>query len=158
MTAQAASRTDELWFLNSRVAIRRASADGPDGVSVAEHWMPYGDAPPLHVHEREDEVFHLLDGMVRFRVGEREIVARAGDTLVAPRGVPHSFRVESAQGARCLVIAPGGDFEGLVRAVSRPAKAPGLPPAAEPTPELIEALGEAARRQRIEILGPPLAG
>lgn len=150
MSAQA------LWFLNTRVEIRRAAADGPDGVSITEHWMPYGDSPPLHVHEREAEVFHVVEGEVRFRVGEAETLAKAGDTLVAPAGVPHGFQVVSPEGARCLVITPGGDFEALVRAAARPAETAGLPPAAVPTPEQVAALGEMSRRNRIELVGPPI--
>ncbi|WP_205598150.1 cupin domain-containing protein [Caulobacter sp. 17J65-9] len=147
---------EALWFLNTRVEIRRPSADGADGVSIAEHRMPFGDSAPLHVHEREAEIFHLLEGEMRFRVGETETLARPGDTLVAPPGVPHTFRVESAKGARCLVITPGPDFEGLIRAAARPAEGPGLPPACAPTADQIEALGALALANRIELLGPPM--
>lgn len=146
-----------LWFLNTRIAIRRASADSADGLSVQEHWMAFGESPPTHLHQREDEIFHVLEGQVRFRVGEAEQTARAGDTLVAPKGVPHSFVVESAQGARCLVMTVGGDFEGLVRAAARPAESEGLPAPIEPTPDMQATLAEMARANRIEIVGPPLA-
>ncbi|MGH6998829.1 MAG: cupin domain-containing protein, partial [Phenylobacterium sp.] len=61
-----------LWFLNTRIAIRRASIEAADGLCIQEHWMPHGDSPPMHLHEREDEIFHLLEGVVRFRVGEEE--------------------------------------------------------------------------------------
>jgi mannose-6-phosphate isomerase-like protein (cupin superfamily) len=146
-----------LWFLSSRVVIRRPSASSVDGLSVAEHWMPFGDSPPLHVHHREDEMFHVLEGVVRFRVGDQEVVIEAGQSALAPRGVPHTFRVESEAGARVLVLAPGDDFEGLVREVSGPAEADGLPPPSEPTPAMIEALAEACERHGITVLGPPMA-
>jgi hypothetical protein len=44
----------------------------------------------------------------------------------------------------------------MVREMSRPA-GDGLPPAAAPSPELIEALTAACARHHIEIVGPPLA-
>ena len=144
------------WFLNTRVVIRRASSEAGDGVCIQEHWMPYGDAPPMHVHEREDEIFHLLEGVVRFRVGEQERIVRAGETVVGPKGVPHGFVVESAAGARCLVMTRGGDFEGFVRQMGRAAAGPGLPAAAAPTPQLQAALGEAAAGHRIALVGPPM--
>lgn len=150
------SATPALWFLNSRVEIRRSSAEAPDGMALAEHWLSCGDSPPLHVHHREDEIFHVLEGVVRYRLGESEVVACAGDSLVAPRGVPHSFRVESPAGARVLVMTPGEDFEGLIRDVSRPAERPGLPEASAPTPQMIQALAEAAERRHIALLGPPM--
>jgi mannose-6-phosphate isomerase-like protein (cupin superfamily) len=146
-----------LWFLNSRVVIRRPSASSADGLSVAEHQLPFGDSPPLHVHHREDEIFHILEGVVRFRVGDGEVVVRAGESVVAPKTVPHTFRVESADGARVLVMAPGQDFEGLVRDISQPAETDGLPPPSIPSPAMVAALAEACERRGITLLGPPMA-
>jgi quercetin dioxygenase-like cupin family protein len=148
---------DALWFLNTRVTIRRPSGAGPDRVSIIEHLMPAGDSPPLHVHHDEDEVFHVIDGEVRFRVGDEERVARAGDTIVAPRGVPHGYRVESADGARCVTMTVGPDFETLVRTASRTAAEPGLPEPTVPTPAMQAALAEVAARNRIDLVGPPMA-
>jgi quercetin dioxygenase-like cupin family protein len=145
----------DLWFLNSRIRFRAPAAPGEPAASLAEHRTPGGDSPPLHRHDREDEVFHVLAGEVRFRVGDQEVLARAGDTVVGPRGVPHTFRVESPE-ARFLTLATAGDFEAMVREVARPA-GDGLPPRAEPTPAQIEALVAAAARHGIEILGPPMS-
>lgn len=158
MSTSHTAQAPALWFLNARVAIRRASRSAPDGVSIQEHWMAFGDSPPLHVHHREDEIFHVLEGALRFRVGDAETVVGAGETVVAPKGAPHTFRVESPAGARCLVMARGEDFEGLVRDVSRPAGAEGLPDPAAPTPAMAEALALAAARRHITLLGPPLSG
>ena len=60
------ARPRDLWFLNTRVTIRVSYTDGADGISVLEHWAPHGDSPPLHVHEHEDEIFHILEGAFRF--------------------------------------------------------------------------------------------
>lgn len=149
------SSEPDVWFLNSRVSFHRPSAASADGMSVMEHWMPYGDSPPLHVHHEEDEIFHVLDGVMRFVVDGREAVVSAGHSVVAPKGQPHTFRVESPQGVRCLVMAPGQDFEGMIREVSRPA-GEALPEPVTPTLEMQQALAEACLRHRIEILGPPL--
>ena len=157
MRADPSAAGDGLWFLNTWVVVRKASAETPDGLSVTEHWMPFGDSPPLHVHHREDEIFHILEGEVRFKVGDAERLARAGESLVAPKGVPHTFRVESPEGARMIVMAPGADFEGLIRGFSRPAERAALPEAMAPTPDMVEALVSACRAQNIEVLGPPLA-
>lgn len=145
-----------LWFLSSRVIIHRPSGSSADGMSVAEHWMPFGDSPPLHVHHREDEIFHVLEGAVRFCVAGQEIVVQAGQSALAPKGTPHTFRVESEAGARILVMAPGNDFEGLVREVSSPAERDGLPPPFVPTPTAIQALSGACERHGITVLGPPM--
>ena len=65
-------------------------------------------------------VFHILEGTMLFRVYGADILAHAG-TMMAPKGVAHTFRVETAEGAHCLTITTGGDFERMVREMSIPA-------------------------------------
>jgi quercetin dioxygenase-like cupin family protein len=144
----------QLWFLNTVVTVRVSCVAGEDSISVLESLAPHGDSPPLHVYE-EDEIFHVLEGELRVRVGEEDTRAGPGETVLAPKGVPHTYRVDSQDGGRWLVITHG-DFERLVRSVGRPAERPGLPPRATPTPEQVAALAEACRGAGIEIVGPPL--
>jgi len=145
------------WFGNTLVAIRLSSLASDDKISVIEHWMPWGETPPLHVHHREDEVFHLLEGEMRFQIGQREVHASAGQTLVAPKGIPHSFRVESVAGAHCLTITRGDDFETMLRQTSRVADRAELPAATAPSPEIIDALTRCCAENHIAIVGPPLS-
>lgn len=144
-------------FKGSLVALRMASNDNGDGISIIEHKMPYGEAPPLHIHRNEDEVFHILRGRMRFEVGGETIIGNAGDVLVAPKGVPHRFVVESLDGAHCLTIMKGKDFETMVLEMSSPVTVEFMPAMLEPTPNMIEALSAACARNGIEIIGPPLA-
>ncbi len=145
-----------LWFFNALVSFRTSHGDGADGISVMESLAPRGESPPYHVHHTEDEVFHLLEGELVLLVDGQTQRLGAGETRLAPRGVAHTYRVTSEH-ARWLVITTRGDFEGFVRAVSRPATAPVLPvPAGPPTPEQQQALAELARRYGIELLGEPL--
>jgi len=149
--------SDELWFLNTRVSIRVAAAAGSDGISVIEHHAPFADSPPLHIHRGEDEVFHVLDGRLRLRIADSAAAAGPGETLLAPRGVPHSYCVDSPGGARWLTVTCGRDFERFVRALGRPPEGPGLPePSGPPSPEQAAALGELALAHGIELVGPPL--
>lgn len=150
------SETSHLWFGNTRVAIRVASHQGADGMSVIEHWMPCGEAPPLHIHRTEDEVFHVIKGRMRFRIGEQSLVAGAGETVLAPKGIPHHFRVESEEGAQCLTITRGADFETMVRAVSRQTGADWLPPFVMPDAATAESLTVACAANGIDIIGMPL--
>ena len=151
-------RLEHLWFLDTHVIIRIRHGDGTDGLSVLEHRVPYGDSPPLHVHRNEDEVFHVLEGELRFLAGGREVRAYAGDSVLTVKGVPHTYRAESQGGARFLTIVRGGDFEGLVRALGRPAERDGLPDAAgPPSPEQAKALAQACLRHGVELVGPPLS-
>ena len=151
------SRQEKLWFLDTLVTIRVSERDSDDGISVIEHQVPFGSSPPLHVHRNEDEVFHLLSGEARFSLAGEDIAAAAGDTLVAPKGVPHSFLVTSREGARWLTVTRNGDFERMLRATARPAEADALPPSLPPTPEQAAALEVACRAHGIALIGPPLA-
>jgi quercetin dioxygenase-like cupin family protein len=152
-----ATAARQLWFLDTLVTVRVAHDEGQDGVSLIESSAAYGDSPPLHVHHTEDEVFHVLEGELRLQAGDREIWLRAGQTLLAPRGVPHTYRVESSDGARWLIVTTHGDFERFVRAMSRPAEHSELPARlGPPTPDQAEALAASAREHGIEFVGPPL--
>jgi quercetin dioxygenase-like cupin family protein len=153
----AATSAEQLWFLNTLHTIRVRHDDGKDGMAVMESLAPHGDSPPLHVHHTEDEAFHVLEGELRVRAGDADVTLAAGETLLAPKGVPHTYRVESREGARWLVMTTRGDFERFVRSLSRPAERPELPaPEGPPTPEQTEALAAAAREHGIELVGPPL--
>jgi mannose-6-phosphate isomerase-like protein (cupin superfamily) len=70
---------------------------------------------PLHVHEREDELFYVLEGDHVFHVGEREYGAGPGDLVFAPRGVPHSQRRVVPRKGRTLVLTTPGGLEGFFR-------------------------------------------
>src|SRR5439155_12174688 len=101
---------------------------------------------PLHVHRTEDEVFYVLEGEFRFRVGDQDLRAGQGETLLAPKGVPHSYLVESERG-RWLAITVHGDFEGFVRSLGRPAERPELP---EPSPPPNAGRGRRPRGGRLQ--------
>lgn len=148
--------TETIWFLDTRVCLHVSNDQAGDGVSLLESWAPHGDSPPLHVHHREDELFFVLEGTFLFRVGDGQVTRKAGEALLIPKGVPHTYRVESDLG-RWLVVTTKGDFERLVRATGRPATTDGLPDrGGHPTPEAAAALAEAALQQHIEVMGPPL--
>jgi quercetin dioxygenase-like cupin family protein len=145
------------WFLDTLVEIRVASTDGADGMTLIESVAPRGDSPPLHVHENEDELFHVLEGQLTLKVGDGELVLRAGESALAPKGIAHTYRVDS-EIARWFVTTTHGEFERFVRAMSRPAEGPGLPErSGPPTPEQQAALAEVAAANGIALVGPPLA-
>jgi len=147
---------NNLWFLNTFVTVRVSEKDGQDGISILENRVPYGDSPPLHIHHTEDEIFHILEGEVLFKIGEQEHRLGTGETFIAPKGVPHTYRVESPLGGRWLTVTVKGDFEHLVRAMARPAERLELPePAGELSDEAIQILTETAAQYKIEVVGPP---
>jgi quercetin dioxygenase-like cupin family protein len=155
MTASSNS-TRDLWFLNTWVTVRVSGSDGADRISILEHRAPYSDSPPLHIHHTEDEIFQVLEGEFLFAVGEKEYQLKAGEMLLAPKGIPHQYLIKSAQGGRWTTTTVPGDFERFVQVIARPAERLNLPPAGVPSPEAVQKLSEIAAEYGIEIIGPPL--
>ena len=113
--------------------------------------------PPLHLHRADDEAWFVLEGEMSFFVaGDDPIRVQAGAVAFGPRGIPHTYRVESDRAARWLAVCTPGEFERFVVAASRPAERPELPPPHEPpTEEEIAAVAALAAKHGIEVLGPP---
>src|SRR3954451_18690364 len=90
------------------------------GFSLVEHPIaPRGLAAPMHTHTHEDEYSYVLEGEVGVQIGDEVTVAKPGDLVFKPRGVPHAFWNAGDVPARFLeVITPGG-FEGYFAALGR---------------------------------------
>jgi mannose-6-phosphate isomerase-like protein (cupin superfamily) len=88
---------------------------------------------PLHVHEREDELFYVLDGEHVFQVGEEEFHVGPGELVFAPRGIPHSQRRVVPRMGRVLVLASPAGLEGFFRELADADKAGELGPDAYAT-------------------------
>jgi len=70
----------------------RVEADG--GSFCIHEWR--GSGPPqVHVHDEDDEAWHVLEGTLRFRLGERTVDAGAGATVFVPARVPHTYEALS---------------------------------------------------------------
>ncbi|MCB1378905.1 MAG: cupin domain-containing protein [Alphaproteobacteria bacterium] len=145
-----------LRFRDTLVRVRMSADDGSDGLSVLEHRAAKGEAPPLHVHRNEDEVFHVISGKLLFEIDGERMTVSDGDVVLAPRGVPHRFLVQSDAGAHWLTIMRGRDFESLVRDVSMPTDMSDPPAISHPGPEEIAALTAACSANGIDIVGPPM--
>jgi uncharacterized RmlC-like cupin family protein len=78
-------------------------------------------AVPRHTHTREDEVYFVLAGELEATVGEKTFVLGPGDTLLAPRDVPHELRNSgTSQNQFLLVFSPSG-FEEFIMETAVPA-------------------------------------
>ena len=144
-------------FKGTLVSLRLSATESADGISIIEHHMPFGEAPPLHIHRTEDEVFHIVRGSMRFEIGGKTVIGQGGDVVCAPKGVPHRFIVESTDGVHCFTITRGRDFETMVMEMSASAGAGEQPRLVAPTPQMIEELALACSRNAIDIIGAPLS-
>ena len=80
------------------------------GFALVEHPIePRCLAAPMHTHEHEDEYTFVLEGEVGVQVADEVAVARPGDLVVKPRGIPHAFWNPGDVPARVLeIISPAG--------------------------------------------------
>ena len=142
-TAPTPRADQELMFLGSRCRIL-ATAESTDNtyglVDMVE--VAAGDMPPLHVHHTHDEGFLLLEGELSLFLPDREVALRPGQFVLAPREVPHTYRVGGSP-ARWLVLSTPAGFERFVEDVAA---------LGETTPD---ALTRTGAEHGIEILGPP---
>ena len=56
----------------------------------------------MHVHQSDDEAWHVLEGLLRFKVPDGEVDAPAGTTVFVPAGVAHTYTV--VEPSRYLII------------------------------------------------------
>jgi uncharacterized cupin superfamily protein len=138
------------WFADRLLSTLGGVGD-PGTTLVERRAGRRGLMAPLHARD-EDETFRVIAGEVTFFVGDELVHARAGDVVVAPRGVPRTYRIDS-DGARWLVltrVASVRRFEDFGRAL-----APPLPTADWPSPDELRSLSALAAANGIELLGPP---
>jgi mannose-6-phosphate isomerase-like protein (cupin superfamily) len=89
--------------------IIRASAETTGGSMVVIEEVPPLVDTPAHVHAREDELFVSLEGDHVIELGGEEHRIGPGESVFAPRGVPHSQRrVVPGEGRLLLVVSPAG--------------------------------------------------
>ena len=144
-----------IWHIDTLKTFKALAGDTGGRLVAWEELLPHRSSPPLHLHRADDEAWFVLEGELTFRIGDDTLAAPAGAFVWAPRGLPHTFRVDSPS-ARLLGLAVPGAFDEFVRATGRPAAALTLPPPPEGPPDMAALVG-AARVHGIEILGPPLA-
>jgi quercetin dioxygenase-like cupin family protein len=154
-TSKVGARPDTVWWQGGLMEIKARAEDTGGAFSVLEGRFLYkGYGPPLHIHSREDEAVYVLEGQIRFRVGDDEFVAGPGTWVWQPRGVPQAFRVESESARALVVFAPGG-LERMFEDGGVPAEDSAEPP---PQPQSDpDAASAVARSFGFEVVGPQLA-
>ena len=102
------------------VVLKATGADTGEAIAFLEATTAPGDGPAPHVHHDNDELFYVLEGRMRFWVGEQTVEAEAGSFLFVPRGTVHAARNVGAGLVRLLAaFVPAGPeraMEGFAQA------------------------------------------
>jgi quercetin dioxygenase-like cupin family protein len=75
-----------------------------------------GQFVPVHIHPHQDEFILVQEGELATEAGRRLSVAKAGDLVRMPKGVPHGYFNKSDKPARALFwVSPAGKLEACSR-------------------------------------------
>src|SRR5262245_14410018 len=110
-----------------------SGADTGGTYCLLEVSLAPGMAVPRHTHTREDEVYFVLAGELEAIVGEETFVLHPGDTLLAPRDIPHKLRNSGNTTNHYLLMFSPSGFEEFVMATAVPAPDNAVAPTEPPT-------------------------
>ncbi len=75
---------------------------------------------PNHYHKWEDQTFHIMEGEVEAKIGDKWYQLEVGDTIHCPRGIPHFIKNNGKSTARLVsYIFPGNWAEDFFAETSR---------------------------------------
>ena len=110
----------------------KAEGERPGGGPT---FLEFSEAPGFytgdHGHTRVEEIFYVVEGELRVRVGDRIVRAKPGDFVLVPPGVPHCFGTpEGGPGKIVVLVSPAGVhdhyFEELAELLAKPTTCSGL--------------------------------
>lgn len=62
-----------------------------------------------HIHREHDEILHVIEGTAQFRIADRVVPVKAGETVIVPAGVVHGIPSASEGAVLTTVFAPRFD-------------------------------------------------
>ncbi len=125
------------------VKFKVATEDTHGSLFLIEHDNLNKGGPPRHFHPDQDEWFYVMQGELLVEIGEERMRLHAGDSVIAPRKVPHVWAfVGETPGAMLVGWTPAGKMEAFFREITKVEHIP-------QNAELFHAHG-------MEMVGPPL--
>jgi mannose-6-phosphate isomerase-like protein (cupin superfamily) len=111
-----------VWVLGSHISILIEAHETNGEMSMIQVIAPAGDGgPPPHVHEREDELFHIHEGQIDIHCDGKTTTIKPAEVVFVPRGTLHTFSNPHASPCRFTVIYTPGGFEGFFIDIGIPA-------------------------------------
>jgi quercetin dioxygenase-like cupin family protein len=137
----------KLKGVNSNVLDVKVSGSDTEGaLAVFEQTsLSQGRGTPFHVHPSQDEIFYVLEGSYRFKVGEELFDLTVGETIFLPRAVPHAWTQVSPTGKMLVMLQPAGKLENFFVTMANMDH--------EPTPEEVAKI---FADNEMKVVGPPL--
>ena len=122
----------------------KLSLPDPNGLLVLENTLYKKRGPARHLHYDQDEWFYVVEGEFIIEIGQQRLRLSPGDSILAPRKVPHAWAyIGETRGRLLIAFMPAGNMEAYFREVTKEGAMPSQDP-------------EFWRAHRMELLGPPL--
>ncbi len=106
------------WLDGGTLAMLLDSAATAGQLMVGRFDVSKGEAPPYHLHTREDEVFLLIKGTALVWVDDEETELSEGGIVFLPKNIPHAYRITSDKADLLMINTPAG-IEGMFRETGR---------------------------------------
>ena len=146
---------DTYLFLGVKMRILLGSDQTGGQFCMVEGTMPAGEAPPMHLHQREDESMLQVEGELEVTIGDDVFVLSPGQTYFAPRGIPQRLRNIGNGPARSIAVMTPGGFDKLIARIGIPLRdGEPMPAPAPPTPEQMAGVMAAMSEFGIEVFPP----
>lgn len=99
----------------SDLAFKVGTQETGSNLFVIEHRNLKPGGPPMHLHFNQEEWFYVMEGRVTFIVGEQKLTLGPGESILAPRRVPHTFSSVVPSSHLLIGFAPAGMMEKYFR-------------------------------------------
>ena len=132
---------------NTHLDFKVLTQESSGALFIMENRNMVRGGPPRHVHYEQEEWFYFIEGSdeVLIEVGETKLRLKPGDSIFAPRNVPHVWAYLGQQPGRMLfAFTPAAKIESFFEETSKP-------DAKVNDPSRFE-------RHGMKLVGPPLLG
>jgi quercetin dioxygenase-like cupin family protein len=115
--AASADRFDKrVKFAVGHIECKISGKETGGALYVFETYTAPEDRPARHLHDNQDEWFYVLEGEYVFEVGEEKFRLKSGESIFAPRKVPHVWAcISEKPGKMLVVLQPAGKLEDFFR-------------------------------------------
>src|SRR6266852_7255862 len=120
LLAAGADREGESRGLGISTIAFKVSTPNPGDPFILENTFHAKGGPARHLHYDQDEWFYALEGEFLIEVGQERRRLQPGDSLFAPRRVPHVWAyVGETRGRMLMAFLPAGKMEVFFREVTK---------------------------------------
>ena len=108
---------------NSHLDFKVLTRETNGGLFIMENRDMIRGGPPRHVHYEQEEWFYFVEGSdeVLMEVGEKKLRLKPGDSVLAPRNIPHVWAyLGQKPGRMVFAFTPAAKIESFLEEASKP--------------------------------------